>query len=209
MTKKQQEFIQSILKEMDIVQNEVTGLLGKENVFQKTTKPLLNHQNGLIAMEVTRSYFQSALTAIRRQLGKLDDEVSLLSVLTKLKNSNGWITETWYVEQWLKDYDFQGQDPIIINFTKGIPVGEFRRKFGANGFLEKSIVEIDIKELTETCKKIKDYTNENITHTKKVKKQKPISEADYNLAIGVIDKITTRYVLLLRQIGITLTPAIQ
>jgi hypothetical protein len=121
MTKKQKEFVESALKHINIIQNEVTELLGKENVFQKAVKPLLQSQNPLIALEVSRSHYQSNLTAIRRQLGKLDGEISLLSLLTKLRNSNKWITEKWYAEMWLKGYNFAGQEPIIIALTKSIP----------------------------------------------------------------------------------------
>jgi len=209
MTKKQKEFIESAVKNINIIQNEVTELLGKENIFQQAVKPLLQKQNSLIALEVSRSHYQSNLTAIRRQLGKLDGEISLISLLIKLKNSNKWITEKWYAEMWLKDYSFVGQDPIIMAFTKSIPNGEFKRIFGTNGYLDKSIVEKDINELTNTCTRIKQYTNENVTHTKKIKKQTSISESEYKTVLAVIDKLTTKYVLLLKQIGITLTPTIQ
>lgn len=209
MTKKQEDFIKSVVKNIDVIQNEVTSLLGKENVFQSETKPLLLTQNGLIASEVSRSHYQSIFTAIRRQLGELDGEISLLNLLTRLKNCNKWITETWYAEKWLKDYDFKGQDPIIAAFMRSIPNSEFKRNFGVDGYLDKSIIEKDIKELIDTCKNIKQYTNENITHTKKIKKQPLISEDEYKSVLNIIDKITTKYVLLLKQIGITLTPTIQ
>jgi hypothetical protein len=209
MTKRQKEFIESALKNINIIQNEVTALLGKENVFQQAVKPLLQSQNSLIALEVSRSHYQSNLTAIRRQLGILNGEISLLSLLTKLMNSNKWITEKWYAEMWLKDYNFAGQDPIIMSFTKSIPNSEFKRNFGADGYLDKSIVEKDVKELADTCTRIKQYTNENITHTKKIKKQIPISESEYKTVLSTIDKLTTKYILLLKQIGITLTPTIQ
>lgn len=209
MTKKQERFIESALKNINIIQNEVTDLLGKENVFQKGTKPLIKGQSAFIAQAVLSSHYQSNLTAIRRQLGVSDGEISLLSLLTKLKNSNKWITESWYVEGWLKDYDFSSQDPIIMAFTKSIPNSEFKRCFGTNGYLDKTIIEDDIKKLTDTCTRVKQYTNENITHTKKIKKQVPISEDEYRAVLATIDKLTTKYVMLLKQIGITLTPTIQ
>lgn len=209
MTKKQEKFLQSVYKEIEIIQKDVMNLLYCESRWQENIKPFIEKQNKQFCSEISRSHYQSTLTAIRKQVSKTDGDVCLLNLLNKLKNSNKWITEQWYVENWLKDSDFVSQSQDLIDFTKQIPVSEFRRIFGKDGYLDEQIIQEDIQKLIDVCKRIKKYTNENITHTKKVKKEKLVSFEEYKLAIKTIDDITTKYVLLLEQIGITLTPVAQ
>ncbi len=204
-------FIPTLRKEIDIISGEISDLLHKQDVFENRVKglleePIIDHH---VKSEIVRNHYSAVLSAVRRQLGTKDGEISLLRLLTKLRDHHTSITKDWYAEEWLKDSSLLGNGsyPELKGFVENMPVAEFERMFG-DDYLDRSRIEHDIKVLETATKTIKTYVDKCIAHTDKSGAE-IVSEVEYLGAVELLDKLTSKYVLLLKQIGIHLRPVIQ
>lgn len=68
-SKPQLGFIATLKKEIEIISNEIMDLLHKEGVFQTRMKPLQGKIDGYAYEGAVKNHYESALVAIRRQLG--------------------------------------------------------------------------------------------------------------------------------------------
>lgn len=212
ISKLQKLFIDNLLRDIDVIKHEVENFLHKENVYQTRIIPSLERINPHGALEVTRSHYESMLVDIRRQLGVDKNEISILRIMNKLIGNPQWITEEWYVQSWLKDSSLVTNitNPVLKGFTKGIPAQEFKNHFGKTGIIDTNIVEEDKKQLIEITSKIKTFVDKRLAHTDKTVSQIMIEETEYKSALKTIEKLTLKYILLLKQVGMpNLTPVIQ
>lgn len=211
LSKLQLQFIAVLKKEIEIISNEVTDLLHKDDVYQTRMKPLAGKIDNYAYQQAIKNHFESALIAIRRQLGMDKSEISLKKLLTKLSHNNTWITEEWYTSEWLKESSLiKNNDKLLANFIRGIPVGEFQEYFGKNGYLDKTNVDTDLSKLEEATNKIKQFVDERLAHTDKNKQQLHLNDHDYTQALKIIEQTTSKYILLINQVGMSsLTPVIQ
>lgn len=208
----QQQLIARAKKDIDIISNEVSDLLYHEDVYQTRTKPLIkskkidHHSAGNIA----KTHYTSMLIAVRRQIGRDKGEISLLNLLEKLKENSKLITKDWYAKEWLKDSSLVDpkQPKELAGFIQHIPIGEFEEYFGSES-LDPGIVEGDIRGLKKATSTIKTFVDKRIAHRDKVS-PKNIKEKEYLESLKVIEKITSKYILLLKQVGMSrLKPVIQ
>lgn len=207
-----QQFINRAIKDIDIISNEVTDFLYHEDVYQNRTKPLIERKeiDHHSAHNIVKTHYVSMLSAVRRQVGTQKGEVSLLNLLMKLKRNNELVTKKWYAKEWLKDSSLASskQPKELQGFVRGIPVGEFEKYFG-NNFLDTSIVAKDIKRLKSATDTVKTFVDKRIAHTDKTSPEN-VSEEEYLKSLRVIEKLTSKYILLLKQVGMTnLKPVIQ
>lgn len=204
-------FIQTLRKEIDTISNEISDLLHKDDVFRNRTKTLLEESSIDIHVrnEIVRNHYSTVLVAIRRQLGTDDSEISLLKLLEKLKTHSRVITKEWYAEEWLKDSSMMQQDnsPELKEVIENIPISEFEKNFGEN-HLDHSNIMNDIKVLKSATDTVKTFVDKRLAHTDK-KSVKSVSEKEYLEALELLENLTTKYVLLLKQVGISLKPVIQ
>lgn len=206
----QQEFINNLIRSIDTVSNEISDLLHHEDVFQNRVKTQVKNVDPYVLELISQSHYSFVLSAIRRQLGTDNSEISLMNILIKLKQNCLVITEQWYAETWLKDSSLltSAEDQTVKIFVENIPHSEFKEHFGINGHLDASIVESDIEKLRVTTEKIKLYVDRRIAHRDR-NVPDSIETAAYLEALNTLDLIATKYILLLKQIGITLKPVIQ
>lgn len=209
----QDDFLERCKKDIEVISNGVSDILHHEDVFQNRTKTLFQSQNldPHVRESIIRSHYTTTLAGIRRQLKTSKGEVSLLKLLEKLSENHRLITVQWYAHEWLKESSLIGSnsDPYIERFVENIPIAEFEGNFGKAGFLDKQIVEEDIRQLKAATKNIETYVDRRISHWDK-KKPPKISEMEYLDSLDIINSITRKYILLLNQAGMSdLTPVIQ
>ncbi|EKE00329.1 MAG: hypothetical protein ACD_22C00047G0015 [uncultured bacterium] len=203
--------IKTLQNRIKIISNEISDIYYKEQIFQQRTKPsFLINADGHVVNSVTANHYSAVLSAIRRQLGQRDDEISLVNVLRTLESHSEEVTETWYVAEWLQDSELiaTSTDEFVKEFVKTIPYGEFQEYFGKQGFLDRRWVSEDIELLFENTRKIRSFVNKTIAHTGMTKPES-IDEADYTLALETLNNLAKKYVLLLTQVGLELKPVIQ
>lgn len=208
----QKELIVRAIKDIDIISNEVTEMLYQEDVYQTRTKSLIEQKaiDHHSARNIVKTHYNSMLVSVRRQVGTQKGEVSLLNLLNKLLKHNNLITKEWYAKEWLRDSSLfdSKQSKIIREFTQNIPIGEFEEYFGEH-FLSKNIVKKDIESLKRATKTVKTFVDKRIAHTDKVSPNN-VKEEEYLNSLKVIEKIASKYILLLKQVGMSeLTPVIQ
>jgi hypothetical protein len=205
-------FIPTLRKEIDIISDEISDLLYKQDVFENRVKSLLEDPSidHHIKTEIVQNHYSAVLSAVRRQLGTQDGEISLLRLLTKLRDNNTSITKEWYAEEWLRDSSLLGDDryPELKGFVERMPVNEFERMFG-DEYLDKQRVVHDITVLKSATKTIKAYVDKRIAHRDKTAVVN-VTEGEYIVALELLEKLTKKYILLLKQVGmVRLKPVIQ
>lgn len=211
----QKQFTESLKREIDIVSNEVSDFLHLEDVFQTRVKARFTEDNvdNYSRDTIIRNHYTAVLLAVRRQLGKDKNEVSLLRILKKLEAQNNLITQEWYTTEWLRGSSLLASatavDPRLSAFVKSIPIREFEDHFGKGGILNKSIVTQEIVLLELVTDKIKTYVDKRLAHRDKTS-PKDVTEKEYVEALNTIEKLTSKYILLLKQVGMSsLKPVIQ
>lgn len=206
-----ENFIQKLKKDMETIECEITDLLHQENIFRTYVIPLKDTINKHAFSELVKSHYRSAFVAIRKQTGNDSSEVSLKKLLCKLLTNNSWITEDWYAYAWLEKSSLKNDDTTVQNFINGIPISEFNEHFGKTGILDSNIVSEDIRNIEKATQKIKTYVDKVIAHIdKNTSKVQKVADRDYVTALDTLEKITSKYMLLINQVGIpNLTPVIQ
>lgn len=205
-------FIEKLRKDINIVSDEVSDLLHKEDVFQNRVKKLI--ENDSIDLHIKsvliQNHYSTAFTSVRRQLGTKSGEVSLLSILLRLAEHHKLITKEWYAEEWLKESSLMHPDhsPELKIFVQNIPNLEFERNFGQD-HLDKARVELDLDKLKHATESVKKYVDKRIAHRDKGAVVS-VSEKEYLASLKLIEALTKKYILLLNQVGmIGLKPVIQ
>ncbi len=205
-------FIDRLRKDIDIISDEISDLLHKDNVFENRTKSLIEELSidNHIKTEIIRNHYSTMLVAVRRQLGIKKGEISLLNLLNKLIQHNTSITKEWYASEWLKDSSLMTPNnaPELKDFVLNIPVSEFEKHFGKD-YLDAVVVWRDIKVLKSATKIIKSYVDKRIAHRDRAPVVS-VNEKEYLEALELLEKMTTKYILLLKQVGMVgLKPVIQ
>ncbi len=208
----QEEFIKKLKYDLEIISEEITDILYKEDVFTRITIPKL-HESDIdphIRTTVTKSHYSDMLTSVRRQItnDQKSSEISLMKLLLRMRKNNTLITKDWYVKEWLTDSSLLKDNPELAGFIRGIPATEFNNHFG-DQFLDPAIIDKDIKILSEATSGIKAYVDKAIAH-RDPSVPNPPSLEKYNNALKELDRIAKKYILLLKQVGMpSLKPILQ
>ncbi len=208
----QSAFITKLKLDLEIISGEITEILYKEDVFTRITIPKLKESgtDPHIRTTVTKSHYSDMLTSVRRQItsDQKSPEVSLMKLLLRMKKNNTLITKDWYVKEWLTDSSLLKDNPELAGFIRGIPTAEFKSHFG-DQFLDTAIIDKDIEILSEATSEIKAYVDKAIAH-RDPSVPNPPSFEKYNNALRELDRIAKKYILLLKQVGMSsLKPVLQ
>lgn len=208
----QKEFIKKLKSDLEIISDEITEILYKEDVFTRITIPKLRESDidPHIRTTVTKSHYSDMLTSVRRQItsDQKSPEVSLMKLLLRMRKNNVLITKDWYVKEWLTDSSLIKDNPELAGFIQGIPAAEFKSHFG-DQFLDPAIIGKDIAILSEATLEIKAYVDKAIAH-RDPSAPNPPSFEKYNNALQELDRIAKKYILLLKQVGMSsLKPVLQ
>jgi len=209
----QEELIKTLRGEIKIVANDVSDLLYFEDVFITRTKPSLTTKkfDQYTIGAIIKSHYSSVLVIVRKLIGKKRNEISLMRILLRLEDNNSLITKDWYAKEWLKDSQLLSSEPdqLMKGFIENIPHDEFQKNFGKAGFLDKAIVTKDISDLENATATIKTYVDKRLAHHDKSQPE-VVTEKYYLKALKTIDKLTSKYILLLNQAGMaSLKPVLQ
>lgn len=145
---------------------------------------------------IVDNYVTFVAMAVRRQLDTDKDSISLVRLLTDIKNNPKSLTREAHVA-------FYIALPMDIGRAHGNRC--FTENAGSGDFIDSAIVEADLIKLREASKKIGQLATRKIAH----KSTKTIPSMTFNEVdecIEVIKTITRRYILLLRAADNILEP---
>lgn len=206
----QKQLVEKLQAQITVISDEVSQILHLEDVCSNRVAPHLAKSNidQHSRLAIFQNHYTAVMSGVRRQLGLDSSEISLMNLLNTLLVNNTYITKAWYSNEWLHASQQIYDDPIISGFMNALPGPEFERNFGKE-YLSKEVVEQDIALLKASTATIKCYVDKKIAHKDK-KDPDPVTEDNYKFALIVIEKTTTKYILLLKQVGMSsLTPIMQ
>lgn len=149
-----------------------------------------------------RNYGSYVVMAIRRQLDKDDDVISLKRLLTELKESPQSLTKAWFRTLY-KDTPNNGPIPM-----EAFADGDFESHASNLEYFDPAVADADIAKLETLGKAITKYANKQIAHRTKVEVSLTFSEI--NKFLEEFETVVKKYILLLTASGYSsLTPVFQ
>lgn len=190
-----ENLIEQLRKWMHEVEEDVSDLVYFHDIFEQTNNKLkvsnLSEGNPLLNL-FGYSYYSSAILAINRQVDHKPPVVSLMRIMTTVRDNIDQFTENWYKQQYGELLLPDGS-----NAMEGAGVNAWKENFSDMSFVER-----DIEELTNITANMRLLRDKRIAH----KDENFVYEFDIKLedvsnAVELVDKLTVRYSLLIDQIG--------
>ena len=190
-----QNLLPQWLQQLDTIAKEVQSLLGDRYILRETMEivranPDTHKPNDFVEWFL-RQYSVAASAAVRRQVDRRRDTVSLIRLLEDLARSASSITRAWFV----------GSYPEEMR-RDGIPDEAFDRWSGAEGgHVDPTRLRQHCDRLTVVCSPLKEYVDKRIAHrSQEGEDSLPKAKWDeLNRAIDTLDQIICELILLLRQ----------
>jgi hypothetical protein len=195
------------VKWLEIIKSEVSDLVWSSSIYSETreiiiSNPVVNTGNRFYSW-MNRNYVHTTLMGIRRQLDTHRDAVSLVKLLTDMKENCNFLTRECHLQQvfLLFPPEMHMHMQRLGNKTYDDLAGK-----SANVFpIEK--IEEDLQQLLKIEHLHKDYVDRRIAHYDKKENIETIGTyQDLYDAVAVFEGIVVKYYLLLNATTIILLP---
>lgn len=208
--KSAKDFFDNLLSIFDIASDEVSYLVLSYSKFKQLNESLKNNKDNKYDRADVRVYVSHMVISVFRQIDMRDDVASLRKVLNEIyEYGSKYITRGWFVSKYNDDED---KNSLNNRISESFGENDFE-KYSIDGMLDIKKIQDDINKLDEVTREIKNFRHKRIAHMDKNNNIKfNVSFDDLYLAIETIDKLTVKYVGLLKQgfvVGGTMLPTVQ
>lgn len=178
---------------IDILYNEVIHLFANKAVFNRVQEIIINNPK----IQKPSAFYEyyginygiSALMTIRRLLEPNKYGISFYELLSDIYNNNNIITRDYYrslygnhIPEYIKDKDFD----------------KFSGNNNQKNFLDKKIIEADLKAINKTIRNIKYFVDKKVAHLDKTTPKKLLTFKEVEDCIEFIGNLLKKYLLILK-----------
>jgi len=144
------------------------------------------HEGGFFCQFVLRSYIASIALGVRRQLKHRDDSISLMHVLSQMKECAPQLSFEFYLERFPRDPDYvPWQEPT------------FKLVSEDGRFASERIISGDIEELKKLTSQVEAFVDRTLAHLDPRGFDGNLSVDEIENAVDALDRIACKYICLL------------
>jgi len=195
------------VKWLEIIKSEVSELVWSSSIYSETreiiiSNPVVNTGNRFYSW-MNRNYVHATLMGIRRQLDTHRDAVSLVNLLTDMKENCNFLTREYHLKQVYLLYPSEMHIHVqrVGNKTYDDLAGKAANVFPVDK------IEDDLQQLLKIDHLHKNYVDRRIAHYDKRENIETIGTyQDLYDAVVVFEEIVVKYYLLLKATTTILLP---
>jgi len=189
-----QQFLERLQGGIEMVADDVMNLMISQHCFNRLVSIVKSNRNirePNVFLEVFKfNYTAFSVSSICRQIDRSPQVVSLIKLLLEIERNASKITKHWFASQYVRTGRSYG-------------LSEFQEFFGQLDYVDPSLVRADFEDLQRETRYIVRLRHKRIAHYDKEEfvLDRNLNFGYLNKAISIVERLTVKYYLLLRQVG--------